>query len=897
MIITKQLDIQGSDKTSSVSASTPRNNLVKELEKYSRHTEPAEKRTTTTQSTGTSQGLADTVAAIMSQGPVLISKSKVNKPVAKDRPNILSKRPRYRPQQRSSSTESSSSTSSLVSQALNLSGRLDPAPDSSTRFLGPEETPISAEAALAIPNPSIVKSTAIPTPSAITVSQKGVEKLLVPVTATDIFPATSDDVVIPTGNGYVVYKPAEQVAALLGSASLGTKQTSVVSSDTSNSAGTQTTFSTPLLVTSLPLPISGTDSVVANPPPYPPKMLFPKTVAGAVEATCVPPQYTPSTSETSPTTFLVDGIGVPVRFQPPKIVPTVKDLLKNKLDKNSGKNVLGTVTTINSGQNVLVSGQATFKKNIGQVVVISEADSVINNRNKTVQLGTDQSTINNDQYIIGSGITPTLNSEKIVMAKTAPMKNSGKNVYITGMPRLRPKTSEMNIVQLGAQFGTPFPTQNSGNSILIAGTDHSAIHPLVLNRSVEVKTSKKLPMVTTSSLVATSSESTSSENMSSSEAKTSILIETVASSEETSVKAKPSEATTSIEATGEAATSSVTSEDQKLLTPLFPPAVVTTIVNTYGFNGKTHVARTEVQNMFVYYKEHLPPYYVTQASTNSSTNTVGSRLSSGSLSGVSGAVNLPKDTIISKSMLDKKDVVYYQRKVLPESSPKVIIPVKSDTSTEGSVVKIPILQRSLDIKSVVLPVNSTTSPLQPLPISSTGVSGQNSFIISQPFSKPIVMFAPGYETGSPGSFTVPVSSSSALQNTVTMVSSSYCKEQGSQSRKPIVMLSTETSKKCLVRPSKSLLGDDHTEPVLVKPGISLVPHTDTIDRYPMSQTIEVQAGVTDSSVVQNKNPVVIDFHDRSAQTHDRLGLSSDKRSINFAFVPEIKFVSKADNPQ
>ena len=653
MIITKQLDIQGADKSSSVSASTPRNNLVKELEKYSRHTDPVEKRAgnqSAGTSLGTSQGITDAVATAMAQGPILISKSKVAKPVAKDRPNILSKRPRFRPQQRSSSTESSSSTSSLASQALNLSTRLDPAPGATTRFLDPDETPISADAALAIPSPSLVTSTAIPTPSAITVSQKGVEKLLVPVTATDIFPATSDDVVIPTGNGYVVYKPAEQVAALLSSASLDSSQTSLVSSNSSSSAITQTTFSAPTVVTSLPLPNSGADIVTSMPPPLArsSSLLFPNS--GGVMATCVPPQFTPSPTDVAPIPFIVNGIGIPVTFRP-KYQAKIRESLKNKIGRNT-----------------------------------------------------------------------------------------------------RPTVGD----------------------IIISGTGRSTIDPVVLNKSV------------------------------------------------------------------------VASDNQKPLTPLFPPVVVTTVVNTYKFKNKS-IRKTEIDKQLVYYKEHLPPYYVSKASE---TNTVGSSSYFGGLSG---------STVITKTG-NEKEVVYYQRTVLP-SAPPVVLPVRSDSSSEGTVVKIPIIQRNLNIKSVVLPVSSPTSPLQMLPGSSRGVSGvpgQNRFVISQSFSKPIVMFSSGSESGSTGSFNVPVSSSSAVPLTVSVVSSSVSKPQ--QSQRPLVMLSTETSRECFL-PTPSSSVQTKSQPVLIKPGVSLVPHTEAINDYPVSQTIAVQPGVTDQVAIPNKNPMEISLDD------------------------------------
>ena len=209
MIIAKQLDIKGIDK-----AATPRTNLVKELEKYSRHSELVEKRTSTGASTAVIGDTIDSVSAVLATG-ILLQKPKIERPVAKERPNILSKRPRFRPQQRSSSTDSTSSTSSSSSQALNLSTRSyeATAPAVETNIVEPAEVPISAAAALTIPNPSIIMSTSIATPPTITVTSKGVSQVMVPVSTNSAFPAGPNDVVVPVGNGYVVYKPRDEVSS------------------------------------------------------------------------------------------------------------------------------------------------------------------------------------------------------------------------------------------------------------------------------------------------------------------------------------------------------------------------------------------------------------------------------------------------------------------------------------------------------------------------------------------------------------------------------------------------------------------------------------------------------------------------------------------------------------
>ncbi|KAK6188152.1 hypothetical protein SNE40_004399 [Patella caerulea] len=77
MILTKQLELQSINSPSVVSQTTPRNNLAKELEKYNRP--------------------ADTTAPAQILKP---PKPKVRDMSGPDRPNILSKRPHFRPQNR-----------------------------------------------------------------------------------------------------------------------------------------------------------------------------------------------------------------------------------------------------------------------------------------------------------------------------------------------------------------------------------------------------------------------------------------------------------------------------------------------------------------------------------------------------------------------------------------------------------------------------------------------------------------------------------------------------------------------------------------------------------------------------------------------------------------------------
>ena len=84
MILTKQLDLQSHGDYGYVSPTTPRTNLAKELEKYNRAVQPD------------AQNPVSAVVSQLNKPPVLI-KPKDNAP---ERPNILSKRPHYKPQYR-----------------------------------------------------------------------------------------------------------------------------------------------------------------------------------------------------------------------------------------------------------------------------------------------------------------------------------------------------------------------------------------------------------------------------------------------------------------------------------------------------------------------------------------------------------------------------------------------------------------------------------------------------------------------------------------------------------------------------------------------------------------------------------------------------------------------------
>ena len=172
MILAKQLDLGSSG------SSTPRNNLVKELEKYNRQSSDAtstgQDKTENKAATEKPQSTGEDEAEKTSQSP---PPAPPVRPVPKERPNILSRRSKIRPQQRSSSSDSSSSTSSTSSAVtqqvsattppvVHTSSSALPGQKSSTaekkfemQFFSKLIAPISAEAAMTIPNPALSKLT------------------------------------------------------------------------------------------------------------------------------------------------------------------------------------------------------------------------------------------------------------------------------------------------------------------------------------------------------------------------------------------------------------------------------------------------------------------------------------------------------------------------------------------------------------------------------------------------------------------------------------------------------------------------------------------------------------------------------------------------------------------
>ncbi|XP_041360391.1 myelin transcription factor 1-like isoform X2 [Gigantopelta aegis] len=105
MILTKQLDLNTFGFGSSVSQATPRNNLAKELEKYNRtHQEAAEPPT---------------------KPKVLVLPPKP-RDFAPERPNILSRRPHYKPQYRYDPSSNSNSSTSSNSNSASILNRKSP---------------------------------------------------------------------------------------------------------------------------------------------------------------------------------------------------------------------------------------------------------------------------------------------------------------------------------------------------------------------------------------------------------------------------------------------------------------------------------------------------------------------------------------------------------------------------------------------------------------------------------------------------------------------------------------------------------------------------------------------------------------------------------------------------
>ncbi|XP_053395559.1 myelin transcription factor 1-like isoform X2 [Mercenaria mercenaria] len=288
MILTKQLDF-----ASGSSITTPRINLVKELEKYNRQNQEIAKQKSESEIKPSVQTLSSDEADDKPATPAIVR--------SVSRPNILSRRPRNRPQQRSSSLDSASSgasssksiatssTASSVSSSKTtfsaLTSRISslveknldivkPDPElmrkgPEVRFFTGENTPVSAAAVLTIPNPSFLGkssesskhsslvSNSEAVNSAITsipaytnanqcqissdtnvttepilqsgkaqVTQKSNNTMIVgnvlktsvvtdpttlpvlmPVATNKAFPASPDDIVLPAGKGYVVFKP------------------------------------------------------------------------------------------------------------------------------------------------------------------------------------------------------------------------------------------------------------------------------------------------------------------------------------------------------------------------------------------------------------------------------------------------------------------------------------------------------------------------------------------------------------------------------------------------------------------------------------------------------------------------------------------------------------------
>ena len=289
MILTKQLDV-----ASGSSVTTPRINLVKELEKYNRAHQEMTKKANETETKPVTTSSAE---------PVTEEKQATPAPVRSvSRPNILRGRQRYRPQQRSASLDSASSaslsttttTSSVSATKLTtqsvaaITSRISSLVEKNQNVVklkpeilrsGPElrffkggGDSVCADAVLTIPNPSFLggskssesssvsnvvsSSEPINTSASSSVSvntsvnenkmtsQVAVMKapmvqsqnpqnvsdsnntmivgnvfkssvvtdpttlpVLMPVATNKAFPASPDDVVLPAGKGYVVFKP------------------------------------------------------------------------------------------------------------------------------------------------------------------------------------------------------------------------------------------------------------------------------------------------------------------------------------------------------------------------------------------------------------------------------------------------------------------------------------------------------------------------------------------------------------------------------------------------------------------------------------------------------------------------------------------------------------------
>lgn len=297
MILTKQFDIAAAGS----SITTPRINLVKELEKYNQQNQEKARKANTT----------DTAADSQSTTGESTKEKTANLPPVRSvsRPNILSRRSRQRPPQRSSSVDSvslptsSSSKVAVFSSSLSCTAKKNTLPPKLTSFIGKhatkadpdltqatqevlsvmgDDTPVNAATVLTIPNPSFkgkssacetLKSSSVaeqfsvsskasfsssvfvktsakssgPLLTSVNSTQKQVSPkaltagkvlqptvqvskplgtmvvgnvmktsvitdpttlpVLMPVATDKAFPASPDDVVLPAGKGYVVFKP------------------------------------------------------------------------------------------------------------------------------------------------------------------------------------------------------------------------------------------------------------------------------------------------------------------------------------------------------------------------------------------------------------------------------------------------------------------------------------------------------------------------------------------------------------------------------------------------------------------------------------------------------------------------------------------------------------------
>ncbi|XP_060585670.1 myelin transcription factor 1-like, partial [Ruditapes philippinarum] len=180
MILTKQLDI-----ASGSSVTTPRINLVKELEKFNREMSRKASETTEAKPVTTSSSESVTVEKPPTPTPVR----------SVSRPNILRGRPHYRPQKRSTSLDSASVASTSTTTTTTTTTSSSPASESlskviksaaiasrisslveknndvmkfsqdliqsksEVRFLKGDQTPVCADAVLTIPNPAFFART------------------------------------------------------------------------------------------------------------------------------------------------------------------------------------------------------------------------------------------------------------------------------------------------------------------------------------------------------------------------------------------------------------------------------------------------------------------------------------------------------------------------------------------------------------------------------------------------------------------------------------------------------------------------------------------------------------------------------------------------------------------